>query len=171
MSSDEKVKKVRSKTHKTLAKVKDDYMRRHSFNTAIASVMELSNEIPKEFLETQADQRMRATAHEAIESILLMLAPITPHLCQHLWWQLHPSESIVDKKWPEAEKTLLEDDTFNIAIQINGKLRSAIEINKNTSEEEVKSTALLDDKVKKYLEDKEVRKIIYVPGKILNIVL
>ncbi|MDB3994736.1 leucine--tRNA ligase [Gammaproteobacteria bacterium] len=171
MSSDEKVKKVRSKTHKTLAKVKDDYMRRHSFNTAIASVMELSNEIPKEFLETQADQIMRATAHEAIESILLMLAPITPHLCQHLWWQLHPSESIVDKKWPEAEKTLLEDYTFNIAIQINGKLRSAIEINKNTSEEEVKSTALLDDKVKKYLEDKEVRKIIYVPGKILNIVL
>ena len=170
-SSDEKVKKVRSKTHKTLAKVKDDYMRRHSFNTAIASVMELSNEIPKEFLETQADQRMRATAHEAIESILLMLAPITPHLCQHLWWQLHPSESIVDKKWPEAEKTLLEDDTLNIAIQINGKLRSAIEINKNTSEEEVKSTVLLDDKVKKYLEDKEVRKIIYVPGKILNIVL
>ena len=171
MSSDEKIKKVRSKTHKTLAKVKDDYMRRHSFNTAIASVMELSNEIPKEFLEVQADQEMRATAHEAIESILLMLAPITPHLCQHLWWQLHPSESIVDKKWPEAEKNLLEDDTLNIAIQINGKLRSEIEINKNTSEEEVKSTALLDDKVKKYLEDKEVRKIIYVPGKILNIVL
>ena len=171
MSSDEKIKKVRSKTHKTLAKVKDDYMRRHSFNTAIASVMELSNEIPKEFLEVQADQEMRATAHEAIESILLMLAPITPHLCQHLWWQLHPSESIVDKKWPEAEKILLEDDTLNIAIQINGKLRSEIEINKNTSEEEVKSTALLDDKVKKYLEDKEVRKIIYVPGKILNIVL
>ena len=170
-SSDEKIKKVRSKTHKTLAKVKDDYMRRHSFNTAIASVMELSNEIPKEFLEVQADQEMRATAHEAIESILLMLAPITPHLCQHLWWQLHPSESIVDKKWPEAEKNLLEDDTLNIAIQINGKLRSEIEINKNTSEEEVKSTALLDDKVKKYLEDKEVRKIIYVPGKILNIVL
>ena len=171
MSSDEKIKKVRSKTHKTLAKVRDDYMRRHSFNTAIASVMELSNEIPKEFLEVQADQEMRATAHEAIESILLMLAPITPHLCQHLWWQLHPSESIVDKKWPEAEKILLEDDTLNIAIQINGKLRSEIEINKNTSEEEVKSTALLDDKVKKYLEDKEVRKIIYVPGKILNIVL
>ena len=171
MSSDEKIKKVRSKTHKTLAKVKDDYMRRHSFNTAIASVMELSNEIPKEFLEVQADQEMRATAHEAIESILLMLAPITPHLCQHLWWQLHPSESIVDKKWPEAEKILLEDDTLNIAIQINGKLRSEIEINKNTSEEEVKSTALLDDKIKKYLEDKEVRKIIYVPGKILNIVL
>ena len=171
MSSDEKIKKVRSKTHKTLAKVRDDYMRRHSFNTAIASVMELSNEIPKEFLEVQADQEMRATAHEAIESILLMLAPITPHLCQHLWWQLHPSESIVDKKWPEAEKNLLEDDTLNIAIQINGKLRSEIEINKNTSEEEVKSTALLDDKVKKYLEDKEVRKIIYVPGKILNIVL
>ena len=170
-SSDEKIKKVRSKTHKTLAKVRDDYMRRHSFNTAIASVMELSNEIPKEFLEVQADQEMRATAHEAIESILLMLAPITPHLCQHLWWQLHPSESIVDKKWPEAEKNLLEDDTLNIAIQINGKLRSEIEINKNTSEEEVKSTALLDDKVKKYLEDKEVRKIIYVPGKILNIVL
>ena len=170
-SSDDDLKKLRSKIHKTLAKVKDDYSRRHSFNTAIASVMELSNEIPKEFLNPSAQDDMRQTAHEAIEAILLMLAPITPHMCQYLWWKLYPSESIVDRKWPEADLSLLEDDNLNIAIQINGKLRAEIEIDKNCPDEEIKKTALDNDKVKKYLEDKEVKKIIYVPGKIINIVI
>jgi leucyl-tRNA synthetase len=170
-SSDDDLKKLRSKIHKTLAKVKDDYSRRHSFNTAIASVMELSNEIPKEFLNPSAQDDMRQTAHEAIEAILLMLAPITPHMCQYLWWKLYPSESIVDRKWPEADLSLLEDDNLNIAIQINGKLRAEIEIDKNCPDEEIKKTALDNDKVKKYLEDKEVKKTIYVPGKIINIVI
>ena len=170
-SSDDDLKKLRSKIHKTLAKVKDDYSRRHSFNTAIASVMELSNEIPKEFLNPSAQDDMRQTAHEAIEAILLMLAPITPHMCQYLWWKLYPSESIVDRKWPEADLSLLEDDNLNIAIQINGKLRAEIEIDKNCPDEEIKKTALDNYKVKKYLEDKEVKKIIYVPGKIINIVI
>ena len=170
-SSDDDLKKLRSKIHKTLAKVKDDYSRRHSFNTAIASVMELSNEIPKEFLNPSAQDDMRQTAHEAIEAILLMLAPITPHMCQYLWWKLYPSESIVDRKWPEADLSLLEDDNLNIAIQINGKLRAEIEIDKNCPDEEIKKTALDNDKVKKYLEDKEVKKIIYVAGKIINIVI
>ena len=169
-SSDEKIKKLRSKVHKTLAKVKDDYIRRHSFNTAIASVMELSNEIPKEFLNASSGPEMRFAAHEAIESILLMLAPITPHLCQHLWWKLHPEESIVDKEWPEANELFLEDDSLNIAIQVNGKLRAEIEINKNCPEEEAKKKALEHEKIKKHLEGMEVKKIIYIPGKIINIV-
>jgi len=169
-SSDEKIKKLRSKVHKTLAKVKDDYIRRHSFNTAIASVMELSNEIPKEFLNASSGPEMRFAAHEAIESILLMLAPITPHLCQHLWWKLHPEESIVDKEWPEANELFLEDDSLNIAIQVNGKLRAEIEINKNCSEEEAKKKAIEHEKIKKHLEGMEVKKIIYIPGKIINIV-
>ena len=133
--------------------------------------MELSNEIPKEFLNPSAQDDMRQTAHEAIEAILLMLAPITPHMCQYLWWKLYPSESIVDRKWPEADLSLLEDDNMNIAIQINGKLRAEIEIDKNCPDEEIKKTALDNDKVKKYLEDQEVKKIIYVPGKIINIVI
>ena len=167
----EESKVLKSKIHKTLAKVKDDYLRRHSFNTAIAAIMELSNDVPAEFLDSEASVEEREVANEAIESILLMLNPITPHLSQHLWWQLHPSESILDKPWPAIDEKLLVDDKVKIAIQINGKLRSEMEIEKDTEEETIKSLAILDKKVKKYLDNNEIKKIIYVPGKILNIVI
>ena len=162
---------LKSKIHKTLAKVKDDYLRRHSFNTAIAAIMELSNDIPTEFLEPEASDEMRGVANEAVESILLMLNPITPHLSQYLWWQLYPSESILDKPWPTIDETLLVDDRVKIAIQINGKLRSEIEVEKDTEEDSIKSLAVKDKKIEKYIENQEIKKIIYVPGKILNIVV
>ena len=165
------LKLMRSKIHKTLAKVKDDYLRRQSFNTAIAAVMELSNEIPQEWFDSNASPEMRKVANEAIESILLMLNPITPHLCQHLWWQLYPQESIIDKSWPKIEESLLIDDKLKIAIQVNGKLRSEIEIDKETEDDSVKSMALNNEKIIKHLDGAEVKKIIYVPGKILNIVI
>ena len=166
----EACKALKSKIHKTLAKVKDDYLRRHSFNTAIAAIMELSNDIPGDFLDSKANPEMREVANEAIESILLMLNPITPHLSQHLWWQLYPSESILDKPWPTIDEKLLIDDKVKIAIQINGKLRSEIEVEKDREEESVKSLAVTDKKIEKYLEGNEIKKIIYVPGKIINIV-
>ena len=167
----EACKALKSKIHKTLAKVKDDYLRRHSFNTAIAAIMELSNDIPSDFLDSKANPEMREVANEAIESILLMLNPITPHLSQHLWWQLYPSESILDKPWPTIDEKLLVDDKVKIAIQINGKLRSEIEVEKDREEESVKSLAITDKKIEKYLEGNEIKKIIYVPGKIINIVI
>ncbi len=167
----EACKALKSKIHKTLAKVKDDYLRRHSFNTAIAAIMELSNDIPGDFLDSKANPEMREVANEAIESILLMLNPITPHLSQHLWWQLYPSESILDKPWPTIDEKLLVDDKVKIAIQINGKLRSEIEVEKDREEESVKSLAVTDKKIEKYLEGNEIKKIIYVPGKIINIVI
>ena len=169
--SNKDLKLMRSKIHKTLFKVKDDYLRRHSFNTAIAAVMELSNDIPQEWFDSSASPEMRKVANEAIESILLMLNPITPHLCQHLWWQLYPQESIIDKPWPEIEESLLIDDKLKIAIQVNGKLRSEIEVDKETEDDSVKSMALNDEKIIKHLDGAEVKKIIYVPGKILNIVI
>ena len=167
----EACKSLKSKIHKTLAKVKDDYLRRHSFNTAIAAIMELSKEVPDDFLDSKASPEMREVANEAIESILLMLNPITPHLSQHLWWQLYPSESILDKPWPTIDEKLLVDDKVKIAIQINGKLRSEIEVEKDREEESVKSMAITDKKIEKYLEGNEIKKIIYVPGKIINIVI
>ena len=162
---------IRSKTHKTLAKVKDDYLRRHNFNTAIAAIMELSNAIPGDFLNAEAKIEERFVADEAIESILLMLAPITPHLCQYLWWQMYPNESIVDKEWPEAREELLVDENIKIAIQINGKLRSELQITQDTSSEEVEARALEDERIKNFIKDSEIKKVIYVPGKIINIVL
>ena len=165
------IKLLRSKIHKTLAKVRDDYARRHSFNTAIASIMELSNEIPQEFLYSSADPEARNVANEAVQSILLMLNPITPHLSQYLWWKLNPSESIIEKPWPEIDESLLIDDNLRIAVQVNGKLRSEIEIAKDTEEEIIKSIAINDEKIKKHIEDKQVKKIIYIQGRVLNIVI
>ena len=103
-SEDPEIKKLRLKTHQVLKKVKDDYLRRHSFNTAIAAIMELSNNIPNEFLHTDAATDERKAADEAIKAIILMLSPITPHLSQHLWWQLDQDNLIVDVQWPEAEE-------------------------------------------------------------------
>ena len=165
------LRELRSKVHKTLAKVKDDYLRRHSFNTAIAAIMELSNSIPREFLESSASNQERVVANEAVESILLMLNPITPHLCQHLWWKLYPEECIADKAWPIIEKSLLTDDTFKIAIQVNGKLRSEIEVEKDSPEEMIQSLAVEDEKVNKYIAGQEIKKIIYITGKVINIVV
>ena len=165
------LRELRSKVHKTLAKVKDDYLRRHSFNTAIAAIMELSNSIPREFLESSAANQERVVANEAVESILLMLNPITPHLCQHLWWKLYPEECIADKAWPIIEKSLLTDDTFKIAIQVNGKLRSEIEVEKDSPEEMIQSLAVEDEKVNKYIAGQEIKKVIYIAGKVINIVV
>jgi len=170
-SEDPEIKKLRLKTHQVLKKVKDDYLRRHSFNTAIAAIMELSNNIPNEFLLADAITDKRKAADEAIKAIILMLSPITPHLSQHLWWQLNQDSLIVDAQWPEAKEEMLEEDVMKIVIQVNGKLRSEIDVDPDVQEEEIKKIALEDENTKKHISDSKIKKIIYVPEKLINIVL
>jgi len=170
-SEDPEIKKLRLKTHQVLKKVKDDYLRRHSFNTAIAAIMELSNNIPNEFLLADASADKRKAADEAIKAIILMLSPITPHLSQHLWWQLNQDSLIVDAQWPEAKEEMLEEDVMKIVIQVNGKLRSEIDVDPDAQEEEIKKIALEDENTKKHISDSKIKKIIYVPEKLINIVL
>jgi len=170
-SQDPEIKKLRLKTHQVLKKVKDDYLRRHSFNTAIAAIMELSNNIPSEFLLTDANADERKAADEAIKAIILMLSPITPHLSQHLWWQLDQDNLIVDAQWPEAKEEMLEEDVMKIVIQVNGKLRSEIDVDPDLQEDEIKKIALEDKNTKKHISDSKIKKIIYVPEKLINIVL
>jgi len=170
-SEDPEIKKLRLKTHQVLKKVKDDYLRRHSFNTAIAAIMELSNNIPNEFLLADAVTDKRKAADEAIKAIILMLSPITPHLSQHLWWQLNQDSLIVDAQWPEAKEEMLEEDVMTIVIQVNGKLRSEIDVDSDVQEEEIKKIALEDENTKKHISDSKIKKIIYVPEKLINIVL
>ena len=170
-SKDPEIKKLQLKTHQTLKKVKDDFLRRHSFNTAIAAIMELSNAIPKEFINSDANTDKRKVADEAIKAIILMLAPITPHLSQHLWWELNENGLVVDTQWPEAKEEMLEEDFIKIVIQVNGKLRSEVNVNSDSEEEDIKSMALKDEKIKKYVSDSEIKKLIYVPGKLINIVI
>ena len=162
---------LRIKTHQTLNKVKDDYERRHAFNTAIASVMELSNKIPKQFITNNSSLSERSAAHEAIMNIIIMLAPITPHLSQHLWWELGKDTPIIDHIWPEADPELLIEETVEIAVQINGKLRATVNLDPNADQKTFENKALADINVQKYLEDKEIKKIIFVPGRLINIVI
>ena len=162
---------LRIKTHQTLKKVKDDYERRHAFNTAIASVMELSNKIPKQFITNNSSVSERSAAHEAIMNIVIMLAPITPHLSQHLWWELGKDSPIIDHAWPEADPELLIEETVEIAVQINGKLRATVNLDPNANQETFENKALADVNVQKYLENKDIKKIIFVPGRLINIVI
>ena len=162
---------LRIKTHQTINKVKDEYQRRHSFNTAIAAVMELSNKIPKSFINNKASTVERSTAHEAIKNIIIMLAPITPHLSQHLWWELGEDTPIIDHIWPETDVALLVEETVEIAIQINGKLRATVDLDPKANQETFKEAALNDINIQKFLKGKEIKKIIFVPGRLLNIVI
>ena len=162
---------LRIKTHQTIDKVKDEYQRRHAFNTAIAAVMELSNKIPKSFINNKASTVERSTAHEAIKNIIIMLAPITPHLSQHLWWELGEDTPIIDHLWPETDVALLVEETVEIAIQINGKLRATIDLDPKANQETFEEAALNDINIQKFLKGKEIKKIIFVPGRLLNIVI
>jgi len=165
------VSDLRNKTHKTLAKVKDDFMRRHAFNSAIASIMELVNAIPKTFISQQASLEERSAADEAINNILIMLSPITPHISHCLWNQLCKDEAIIDVTWPEANEQLLKDKTIHLVVQVNGKLRANIDVDLKTTQKEIEELALKHDNIKKHIEGKEVNRFIYIPSKLLNIVV
>ena len=169
--SSEQVRALRNKTHQTLSKVKDDFLRRHSFNTAIASVMELTNAIPKDFLSTKATDAEKSSVKEAINTILISLSPISPHITHALWRQLGNEEAIIDVNWPEADKNLLKEKSVEIAIQINGKLRGRVTVESNLPQKELETLAKEQGNIKKYIENKKIKKVIYIDKKLLNLVV
>ena len=160
--------KLRRKTHQTISKVTDDIGRRYTFNTAIAAVMELVNEVSSYNVDDELD---RQVIKEAIESILLLLSPIVPHICHELWLDVNHDQPIVDAEWPKFDPSLLKSETSLIVIQVNGKLRSKLEVDASISEEELKSMALSDEKVMGFIEGNEIKKIIVIPEKLVNIVV
>ncbi|OIM99828.1 leucine--tRNA ligase [Idiomarina sp. MD25a] len=161
-------KALRRELHKTIAKVSDDMGRRQHFNTAIAAIMELLNHLQKAPVETEAD---RVVMGEAIDAMIRMLAPITPHICEHLWEQLGHQDSLIFADWPNVDDSALVEDEKLIVVQVNGKVRAKLTVAANASEEEVQSLVLADESVQKYTDGKTIRKKIYVPGKIFNIVV
>ena len=169
-SSDE-VSELRNKTHQTLKKLKDDFVRRHAFNSAIASIMELTNAIPKKFLSSQASDIEKSAVNEAINIILIALSPIAPHITHSLWNQLGNKQAIIDVTWPEADEDLLEKQKIVIVIEVNGKRRATININPHLTQEEIQELAFQQENIKKYTMDKEIKKIIYVEKKLLNLVI
>jgi len=162
---------LKRKIHKTLAKVKDDFERRQTFNTAIAAIMELTNTIPSSYLTKTSSKHNRMLAHEAIKSIILMLSPITPHICRHLWIKLNEPKDIIYELWPKINEHALEENVINIAIQINGKLRSTIKINKGINQSKIEEIVLSDQTTQKYIKNKEINKIVYVENKLINLVV
>ena len=161
-------KAVRRKLHETIAKVSDDVGRRHAFNTAIAAVMELLNVLAK---FDEASPAANAVRQESWETVTLLLNPITPHVCHALWQSLGHAESLIeDQTWPQADAEALKKDALVLAVQVNGKLRGQIEVAVGASREICEQQALSDPGVARFLEGQTVKKVIVVPGKIVNIV-
>lgn len=168
-------KQLRFKTHSTLQKVADDFGRRQTFNTAIAAVMELvntTNKFQDERATQDADNTLdRSIVHEALEVVLLTLSPIVPHFCHVLWQHLGHQQAIIDCPWPTVDYSALEQDQIQLVIQVNGKLRGKLDVAKDTEQKTLEALALADTNVQKFTDGKTVRKIIVVPGKLINIVV
>ena len=161
-------KAMRRQVHETIQKVSDDFGRRHAFNTAIAALMELLNALNK--FSDQSEQG-RAVRHEALESMVLLLNPVVPHISHALWQVLGHTQTVLeDQPWPQADSAALVRDTLTLAVQINGKLRATIELPTGASKEDAEALARAQPQVMHFLEGLSVRKVIVVPGKIVNIV-
>jgi leucyl-tRNA synthetase len=161
-------KQIRQKTYQTLAKITDDIKRRHSFNTAIAAMMELTNMLSK---FKQTDGQSMALRLESLDIILRALSPITPHLCHHLWQQLGHQTAIINESWPEVDNKALEQDEVQIIVQVNGKLRAKLMLSADTDKAQVEVQALTDENVVKFTSGKTIVKVIVVPNKLVNIVI
>jgi len=165
---DSRQKALRKQVHDTVAKVSDDIGRRYTFNTAIAATMELVNAINR--YESQ-DDTDRLLVQEALENVVLVLAPIVPHLGHALWLQLGQTEPVIDADWPEADDGVRAADSVTLVVQVNGKLRARIEIDAGLDKDAVEAAALADENVQRFVADKEIRKVIVVPGKLVNVVV
>lgn len=158
---------LRRKVYLALQKVTDDMGRRQIFNTAVAANMELINEISR---FNDPSELGRAVVQEALELITLMLSPITPHICHELWAALGHSEAIVDVAWPEVVESALVQDSLELIVQVNGKVRGKVKVAASDDEAQVKLAALEHPNVKKYLETMTLNKVIVVKGRLVNIV-
>ncbi len=161
-------KELRRKTHQTIAKISDDIGRRHSFNTAVAAAMELLNAINKLADESAAG---RAVAREALQAVVVMLSPIVPHICHELWQVLGNESALIDETWPEVDDSALQLEQVEVVVQVNGKLRGRVTVAVDASKETLQAEALADDNVQRFIDGKAIRKVIVVPGRLVNIVV
>jgi len=162
------LKALRCQLHQTIAKVSDDLERRYTFNTAIAAVMELMNNLTK---IQNSDAASRNLMQEALENIVLLLSPIVPHICHELWRELKPGTELLGQPWPKADHGAMVQDEVTLIVQVNGKLRGQISIPKDAERETIENTVLADEHVQKFIAAQAIKKIIVVPGRLVNIVV
>jgi leucyl-tRNA synthetase len=165
----EKQKDIRRKTHETIVKVTDDYGRRQTFNTAIAAVMELLNEVNKKADHSTPDGL--AVEREALKVTTLLLAPIVPHICHTLWQAMGFKGAVIDAPWPTHDEAALTRSSISMIVQVNGKLRAKLEVETDADQQRVKDLAMENENVLRFIDNKTVRKIIFVPDKLINIVV
>ena len=157
---------LRKATHKTIEGVTADIENLH-FNKAVARLYEFANAIGSKCTGDGAPEVLR----EALETLILLVAPMMPHLAEELWKRLGHKILVAETPWPKAIKALTVDDTIKMAVQVNGKLRDTIEVSKDMAKEDVEKVALASDAVQRFTDGVTIRKIIVVPGRIVNIVV
>ncbi len=160
-------KALRFKLHQTIEKVSDDIGRRYTFNTAIAAVMELTNELSK-FKDSSANGV--AIMQETLDAMILMLSPIVPHFCHAMWKNLGHQNAVIDEAWPSVDESALVQDSIELMLQVNGKLRGKIKVAADADKASIETMAQENEHVKVHTEGKTIRKIIVVPGRLVNIV-
>ncbi|HET9843891.1 MAG TPA: class I tRNA ligase family protein, partial [Gammaproteobacteria bacterium] len=151
----------------TLQKVTDDVGRRYTFNTAIAAIMELINDLTSFTSNTEIDKSIK---HETLEIVLQMLSPIVPHITHHLWHALGHESTIADAVWPQVDLEALIKESIELVIQVNGKVRGKLEVPIHADQKAIESAVIENDNVKKHIEGKNIKKIIIIPNKLINIV-
>ena len=154
--------------HATIAKVSDDVGRRHTFNTAIAAVMELMNALARHEGTSEVDRGLR---QEALEAVVLMLSPIVPHACHTLWSALGCEGAVVDQRWPVVDAAALVQDEIEYVVQVSGKLRGRITVDAGADEQAIRDAALAEVNVARFVAGRPVRKLVVVPGRLVNIVV
>ena len=165
---DKRQKDMRRLLHDTIAKASDDIGRRYTFNTAIAAVMELLNAVGKYEVRGAQD---RALNQEVLEAVVLILSPIVPHICHVLWQELGNTTAIVDERWLTADPRARMAESVQIVVQVNGKLRARLKVATDISEDALREVVLLDANVKRFVDGRKIRKLIVVPGKLVNVVV
>jgi leucyl-tRNA synthetase len=161
-------KALRFQLHSAIQKITDDYGRRKQFNTAIAACMELLNNYGKTDLSGDVG---RAVAQEVLETAVILLSPIIPHACEALWSELQPGTELLDQAWPQADATALVQDEIELVVQVNGKLRGNITVAKDADKAAIEALALANPQVQKFIEGQPIKKLIVVPGRLINIVV
>ena len=160
-------KVIRRAIHQAIKQASQDVGQHHKFNTAVAQVMTVMNVLEK---APQATEQDRALLQEGLETVALLLAPITPHISHELWNQLGHIGAIIDAPWPTLDESALIQDTLQLVIQVNGKLRGQIEMPAGASREDIEAAARINENVLRFTEGLTIRKVIVVPGKLVNIV-
>jgi leucyl-tRNA synthetase len=164
----EKEREIRRLLHDTIAKVSDDISRRYTFNTAIAAVMELSNHLSR--FEVNGAQS-RSVLQEAWLAIVRLLGPITPHICEELWAALGGEGPLHSAAWPTVDESARERLRVTLVVQVNGKLRGKMELEPGLDQEAVFGQAMSIDNIRRHMEGKQIRKVIHIPDRLLNIVV